>query len=128
MGMFLIKPAKNGFVFTLRAGNGKTIAVSESYSSEAACRKGIASVQKNAPIAPTEDQTLHHKVSVNNPKFELYHDKASKFRFRLKAQNGEIIAASEGYASKQNCLNGILSVKINANNAGITMQQPEETN
>jgi len=28
-------------------------------------------------------------------KFELYQDKASEYRFRLKASNGEIIGASE---------------------------------
>lgn len=33
-------------------------------------------------------------------KFVLYSDKAGKFRFRLKAGNGEIIAVSEAYESK----------------------------
>ena len=33
-------------------------------------------------------------------KFELYTDSAGKFRFRLKARNGEIIASSEAYESK----------------------------
>lgn len=47
-------------------------------------------------------------------KFELYKDKAGKYRFRLKASNGEIIAASEGYNSKQSAKNGIESVKKNA--------------
>lgn len=47
-------------------------------------------------------------------KFELYKDKASKFRFRLKAANGENILASEGYESKSSCLNGIESVKKNS--------------
>jgi uncharacterized protein len=30
-------------------------------------------------------------------KFEITKDKAGKFRFHLKAPNGEIIAASQGY-------------------------------
>ncbi|TGK11453.1 DUF1508 domain-containing protein [Leptospira fletcheri] len=47
-------------------------------------------------------------------KFEVYTDKGGKFRFRLKAGNGEIIAASEAYESKQACLHGIESVKNNA--------------
>jgi uncharacterized protein YegP (UPF0339 family) len=46
--------------------------------------------------------------------FEWYCDKAGKFRFRLKAANGEIIAVSEGYTSKEGCVNGIESVKKNA--------------
>jgi uncharacterized protein len=48
------------------------------------------------------------------PLFEWYKDKVGKFRFRLKAANGETIAASEGYNSKEGCLNGIESVKKNA--------------
>ena len=40
-------------------------------------------------------------------KFELYTDKAGKFRWRLKAGNGEIIATSEGYSSKAGAKNGI---------------------
>jgi uncharacterized protein YegP (UPF0339 family) len=48
------------------------------------------------------------------PMFEWYKDKKGKFRFRLKAANGEIIAVSEGYNSKDGCVNGIESVKKNA--------------
>lgn len=49
-------------------------------------------------------------------KFELYKDKASEFRFRLKASNGQIILASEWYTTKANCENGISSVKENSQN------------
>ncbi|PJZ83035.1 YegP family protein [Leptospira harrisiae] len=55
-------------------------------------------------------------------KFEIYKDKAGEFRFRLKAANGEIIASSEGYSSKQACENGINSVKSNAETAEIVDQ------
>ena len=48
------------------------------------------------------------------PKFEWFKDKAEKFRFRLVAPNGEIIATSEAYSSKDGCVNGIESVKKNA--------------
>ena len=48
------------------------------------------------------------------PVFEWYKDKAGKFRFRLKAPNGEVIAISEAYETKQGCVNGIESVKKNA--------------
>ncbi len=46
--------------------------------------------------------------------FELFTDKADQFRFRLKAGNGAIILASQGYTSKASALNGIESVKANA--------------
>ena len=47
-------------------------------------------------------------------KFELYKDKAGKFRFRLKAGNGEVIAVGEAYNSKQSAKNGIESIKKHA--------------
>lgn len=37
-----------------------------------------------------------------------------EFQFNLKAGNGEIILASEGYNTKQGCLNGIESVRKNS--------------
>ncbi|MFD8393658.1 YegP family protein [Streptomyces sp. NPDC059680] len=52
-------------------------------------------------------------------KFEIFKDKSGKFRFRLKAANGEVIAASEGYESKASCQNGIASVMKNAQDASV---------
>ena len=114
MGKFVVKATKTGFVFNLKAGNGETIATSEVYTTEAACMKGIESVRKNAADAKLEDQTAAEVVAVTNPKFEVYTDKGGEFRFRLKARNGEVIAASEGYKAKVSCLNGVDSVRRNA--------------
>jgi uncharacterized protein YegP (UPF0339 family) len=55
-------------------------------------------------------------------KFELYTDAAGKYRFRLKAGNGEIIAVGEAYESKASALNGIESVKKNAAEATVVDQ------
>lgn len=52
-------------------------------------------------------------------KFEYFADKAGKFRFRLKAANGQIIATSEAYESKSSCMSGIESVKANAASAEV---------
>jgi uncharacterized protein YegP (UPF0339 family) len=43
-------------------------------------------------------------------KFEIYTDTAGKFRFRLKAANGEIIANGQAYESKQSAQKGVESV------------------
>ena len=114
MGKFIINDAKNGVKFNLKAGNGEVIAHSEVYSSLASCKKGIASVIKNAPIAAVEDQTKEGFAKERNPKFEIYADKKGEFRFRLRARNGQNIAASEGYSTMKACLNGIESVRKNA--------------
>ncbi len=47
-------------------------------------------------------------------KFEIYKDKKGEFRFRLKAGNGEIILASEGYKDKSGAMNGVQAVKKNS--------------
>ena len=52
-------------------------------------------------------------------KFEVYKDKTNKFRFRLKAGNGEVIAVGEAYESKAGCLNGIESIRKNAPDATV---------
>jgi uncharacterized protein YegP (UPF0339 family) len=49
--------------------------------------------------------------------FELFTDKGGKFRFNLKASNGQVIASSEAYESKAAALNGIESVRKNAPDA-----------
>lgn len=58
-------------------------------------------------------------ISVPESKFQWYKDKAGKFRFRLVASNGQIIAASQGYESREACLNGISSLKKDAPTAKI---------
>ena len=90
------------------------IATSEVYTTDDACKKGIASVAKNAPIAAVENQTVEGYAEEKHPKFEVYTDKAGEYRFRLKATNGQVIAVSEGYKALAGCLNGIESVKKNA--------------
>lgn len=52
-------------------------------------------------------------------KFECFKDGKGKYRFRLKAGNGQIIATSEGYESKDSCIKGIDSVRSNAPTAPI---------
>ena len=115
MGKYVIKDTKSGgFKFDLKAGNGQIIASSQVYKSLKSCQAGIASVTTNAPIAPIEDQTVEGFAAEKCPKFEVYTDKAGEFRFRLKAKNGQIIAVGEGYKQMKSCLNGIASIKKNA--------------
>ena len=52
-------------------------------------------------------------------KFEISKDKSGKFRFHLKAANGEIIAASQGYETRASAEKGIESVKASAPDAKV---------
>ena len=123
MGKFVMRKTNTGFKFNLKAGNGEVIATSEVYAAEASCKNGIESVKKNAPIAAVEDQTVEGYAAQKHPKFEIYTDKAGEFRFRLKATNGQIIAVSEGYKAMASCQNGIESVKKNAPEAPVVIEE-----
>ena len=123
MGKFLIRKTTTGMKFDLKAGNGEVIASSQVYKSETSWRKGIASVQKNAPVAAVENQTVEEWKQEKHPKFEVYLDKAGEFRFRLKATNGQVIAVSEGYKTIASCLNGVESVKKNAADSEIVIEE-----
>lgn len=47
-------------------------------------------------------------------KFEIKAGKNGKFRFNLKASNGQIVLSSEAYDSRKGAENGIESVRKNA--------------
>lgn len=52
-------------------------------------------------------------------KFEIYADRAGKYRFRLKAANGEIVASGEAYESKAAAKNGCEAVQRAAAGASV---------
>ena len=123
MGKFVIKPTTKGFKFNLKAGNGEVIATSQVYASLKTCKAGVESVRRNAVAANCEDQTVEGFTPVKHPKFEIYLDKAGEYRFRLKASNGENICSSEGYKAKPSCINGIESVRKNAPDAEVSVEE-----
>ena len=114
---FEIREAKDGKpYFVLKAKNGSILGVSETYSSKANAKKGIASVMKNAGIAELEDLTAE-SAPKRKAEFELYNGTAGDIRFRMRAKNGEILFVSEGYSSKQAAKNGIEAIMELANEA-----------
>ena len=52
-------------------------------------------------------------------KFEAYEDKACKFRFRLKAGNGEIVAVGEAYDTMAGAKEGCAAVQRAAEGASV---------
>lgn len=53
-------------------------------------------------------------------KFEIYEDKAGKFRFRLKAGNGEVVAVGEAYETKAAAIKGTDAVQRAAADATVS--------
>ena len=122
MGKFVVTEVKTGVKFNLKANNGQVIAASQVYKTFETCKKGINSIKKNAPITKIEDQTVEGFKVEKNPKWEIYTDKAGEFRFRLKARNGQIICAGEGYKQMAGLKNGIESIIKNAPDAEIVKE------
>jgi len=69
-------------------------------------RRGEAQRQEG-----TDHQRRH--TSVTNVR-KSTKDTSGKFRFRLKASNGQVVATGEAYETKASALNGIESVKKNS--------------
>ena len=123
-GVFeIILDSVDKFRFHLKAANGEIIAVSQSYGAKESAINGIDSIKTNAPIAKIADLTTaegampkpkHAKGIVQETVFEIQTNAPDKWRFHLKAANGEIIAVSQSYQTKESAEAGIASVKNNA--------------
>lgn len=108
MGKFVITVRKNGeFQFNLKASNGQTVLTSEGYTTKTACLNGVESVRKN---------------SQDPGKFEVKVAKNGKPYFNLKASNGQVIGASQMYASEVTLKKGIASVAKNAPEAPVVKE------
>lgn len=53
------------------------------------------------------------------PKIQIFVDRAGQYRWRLVAANGEIVAVSEAYTTKQNAIRSARLVKALAGQAFI---------
>jgi len=111
----------------LRHRNGNVIADGgEGYAKKQNATNGIESVQKNAPGAAVDDQSNDEEVETEGASkatFELFEDNAGDYRWRLRHDNGEIIAdGGQGYASKQKAKQGLRSVQTNVPGAPVEEQ------
>ena len=97
------------FRFRLRAANNRVVVVSQAYEQYEGALNGIKSIQTNCTVG-IEDLTVDGP-RMNYPKYQVFLDKASEFRFRLTASNGQTIGASEGYETKESCLKGIKAMQ-----------------
>lgn len=93
---FEVRKTRSGFVFNLKAPNGKYILSSEVYEDKRSALAGVFSVQTNSAI---------------EARFEIRRSKKEEPYFVLLAKNGQIIGKSEMYNSMKGCRNGILSCR-----------------
>ena len=88
MGKFVIKNAKNGLKFDLKAANGQVIASSQVYKHKKTCLNGTASVMKNAPDAALEDQTVKAMSNRNALNLRYIRTKKANTASALKPPTG----------------------------------------
>ncbi len=95
------------FYFTLHASNGKLLALSETYASKAGADKGIDAVMRTAKTA------TGGAAAAGEPIFETFKGQDGKYYFHLRANNGQIVLASQAYGTKSSASKGVTSVKKN---------------
>ncbi len=92
----IFKGQNDKLYFRLKARNGQVILTSQGYSSKAAVKNGIESVQKNCKDSGC---------------FEVKEAKNGKPYFNLLATNKQVIGNSQMYASMSSLRSGIDSVQ-----------------
>ena len=113
---FEILEASDGeFYFNVMAPNHQIIGTSEMYSTKSSATRGATTVQKLANLlgAQAKEQEAAHAV-----RYEVFQGEDKKFYFHLRAGNGEIVLASQGYTAKSSAQNGVSSVNANGATAG----------
>jgi uncharacterized protein YegP (UPF0339 family) len=96
----------------LKGTDDKLLATAgQGYSAKAECRKSV-------------DRMMH---DLDKRKFEVYEDKSKEFRWRLKASNGQIVAASShAYPTKGDCEKAIGAIKKSAPNAQVSEEKAKD--
>lgn len=79
-------------------------------------------------VTAVRDEVAAAAPAESKAEFELYEDRRSEWRWRLRHRNGSIIADSgEGYSSKQKAKQGLETVRKNARGAPVEEEMQEET-
>jgi len=79
----------------------------------------IDSVKKYGVDAKTVNLDSDEEVNVTGAKYEIYSDKNGDVKYRLKSENGEIIAVSSVYKTTEDCVKAIENLKNIINTAEI---------
>jgi uncharacterized protein YegP (UPF0339 family) len=114
---FEVQQAANGdWYFNLKASNGETIGTSQLYATKYNAERGGVAVRALVRLARAQSET---KAAPKLVRFEVFQGEDRQSYFRLRANNGELLLGSEGYASNSNAKRGIESVVSNGSDAGM---------
>ena len=104
--------AKDEFRWRLKDGDGKIVATSgQGYSKKADCT----------------DMIDKFKADISKYKFDVYEDEGKKFRFRMKASNGNVVGSSSGsYDKKADAEKVVDAIKKDVKNADKVEKEKEK--
>jgi uncharacterized protein YegP (UPF0339 family) len=110
----LYKDKAGEYRWRLKAANGEIMATpGQGYKAMADAKSNIESVKKSAT-----DEKM---------KYEVYEDNKKEHRWRLKASNGQVIAASsEGYKAKAGAEKAVETIKSGLAKATVTEVDEKE--
>lgn len=91
----------------LKDSEGKTIAISVSYSDRISCEHSITLIRETVSIA----QVSHYGDGAMSPKFEIFERVPKQIYFNLHAINGAIVLSSESFARMSDCESAIEKIK-----------------
>jgi uncharacterized protein YegP (UPF0339 family) len=88
---------------------------------------GLALAARFIPDSSPPTQYLWSKRKIPNArgvrrrvaKFEIYRDAGGEYRWRLRADNNEVVASGEGYRSRDDCEHAVQLIKEQAPQAEV---------
>lgn len=108
---FEVLEARNGeFYFNVVSPNGEIVGTSELYVSKSNAERGARTVRALVRLIAIGAAA---KDAPRRESFEVFKGEDRKTYFRLRAGNGEIMLASQGYTAKSSAMKGIDSVMEN---------------
>ena len=111
-GKFVISQDGDNYRYRLKASNGELLVVSELYSNEESCRKGIETLKKN--------------LSNDTAKIEFIEDKHGLFSFRVMTKQGRTLATSANYKTEARSKSASESAKRWAATERIEVEESNE--
>ena len=118
----LYKDKGGDYRFRLKDNEGTTLAVSaKGYTTKAALLKLVEVIRRDVAKARFEDAEKGEKVAAGKGVlFEMYKDKSGEYRFRLKDDDGDLLAiAVIGHRTKASCRMVIDAIKHGAAKAKV---------
>lgn len=109
-GKYKLVRAEDGYIYQLVASNGRVIAKSQVYKSEASCKESLEKFR-----------TLAYEGT-----FYIFKDKNAKYQFKLYNKQKRLVLAGEVYDTKDRVVSVIESIKRFAKLAEVVLPQVEE--